>query len=99
MIVIGMTVIEMIVIAIGSIVGDVAIVVVHHSVAVPVGSPVCQPQPKPPKTDAIPKPKAIPGPANASDHQPNPIVVDRFPVDIPRIVFRHVNHSGSLVGS
>src|SRR6266404_495122 len=96
MIVIEMTVIEMIVIAIGSIVGDVAIVVVHHSVAVPVGSPVVPaPAEAAENADADPQTEGDPGSGECFGiTNPTRIVVDRFPVDIPRIVFRHVNHVG-----
>src|SRR5882724_11009051 len=94
MTVIEMTVIEMIVIAIGSIVGDVAIVVVHHSVAVPVGSPVVPaPSEAAEDSDADPQTERDPGSCEWITN-PTRIVFDWFPVNIPRIVFRHVNHVG-----
>jgi hypothetical protein len=90
-----MSVTEVVVIDESRTVRDVPVMIVHHTVSVPIGSPV---MPTPAEaaeytdsnTQAEHNARAID--IEARNSIPPRVVLEGRPIDIPRIVFRHVNN-------
>src|ERR1700730_11609946 len=74
---------------------DIPVVVVHHVMSVPIGSPV-MPSPAKAAEDAAPDPQAEGNPRaidiESGNPEPRGVVWEGVPVDDPRIVFGYVNN-------